>query len=89
MQFFFLEFFKNISQNFSEIYIGGCIKRISHAVFNIHPLHVYEVQPEAGVACLAASFRPCLRFYSGPHRELWAKNQKIPTFYYHCFAHNT
>ena len=33
----------NISQNFSEIYMGGCIKRISHEVFNIHPLPMYEI----------------------------------------------
>ena len=32
----------NISHNFSEIYMRGCIKRISHEVFNIHPLLMYE-----------------------------------------------
>ena len=31
----------SISHNFSEIYMGGCIKRISHEVFNIHPLLMY------------------------------------------------
>ena len=32
----------NISHNFSEIYMGGCIKRISHEAFNIHPKLMYE-----------------------------------------------